>query len=111
MSILKYECFVRAAFGQFNDGKVVKLCDIWGEPAMLANQGLCDFVDNLHLVKSATAYSACIFKSRFPEELMTAEKETEWDAAIRNILSAESFNDIEECIDVVNALREQDDIE
>lgn len=105
MSTLKYEGFVRAAFGQFNDGKVVGLCDRWGDPAMLANQGLCDFISNLHLVKSATAYSACIFKSKFPEELMTAEKEMEWNAAIKNILSAESFNDIEECIDVVNALR------
>ncbi len=87
-----YEYFIRNAFS----------VDRLGDPAQLAEAGICDFVDNLPEVKAATAYAVCIYKRR--AEDVNPSYGLAFIEPLKTILAAENIETVYQQIELIRNL-------
>jgi hypothetical protein len=94
MNGLRYENFVRGAFGNNVERA--------GDPAQLAEAGIFDIVSELPKVKAATAYAMAIYKLGLSHEV-----EEQMDRIISEVIIANNCERVAILITEFNLLREQ----
>jgi hypothetical protein len=94
MNGLRYENFVRGAFGNFVERA--------GDPAQLAEAGLFEITSELPNVQAATAYAMAIYKLEFSHEV-----EEQMSRIISEVISTNNSEQVATLINEFNLLREQ----
>jgi phage shock protein A len=94
MNGLRYENFVRGAFG--NDVERA------GDPARLAEAGIFEIESELPKVKAATAYAMAIYKLEFSHEV-----EEQMDRIITEVIAADNSEQVATLINEFNLLRKR----